>query len=266
MIWGAPGMGKTTVLNQLANKLQDVDSIFFQFEAQSLIGEKNSEFCWQLAKKIGETLTGMDLPFPRIEKPMFLIQPERVFIRDFWNPIVNAAASNSYVFAVDNIEKLVGDLSSHADFARRRRQLWSTLLADSRVRLVLTLSGRPELYTKESLFPMDISLGYQLRKLNFEEAKMLLNYPVSYRVPDYVCRYIFMLTTGHPADTQRIAFSLFDRGTRQSVRQITVADVLFLLSEAYRPSDFYSGVYSNRASITITYSEAEGSFKFVNHP
>ena len=97
-----------------------------------------------------------------------------------------------------------------------------------------------------------------------DETTSLLKIAGQYTIPDYVCGYIFRLTSGHPADVQRLAYHIFERSVEAGYRFVTVADVLAILSSDLKSGDFYQPVYGQRESAMLHYSPELNTFEFVD--
>jgi hypothetical protein len=264
LFWSKPGIGKSTIMHQISNRILGASYLVISIDAEQLVTDSLTDFFWRLASTTGEALGNQNLSSPKLEKPMLVLTPERVFNRDFWEPLLEEHSERQFIITIDNLEKLIVDRPGNGLLARKRRLLWRLTIDHENVNLILALSGRPELYSKEAFAPFEVSLAYQLRKLKAPESQELLNIPETYDVPQHVSEYIHHLTGGHPADLQRIGHAIFERMERFHLRRVTFADVLVVLSEAFQPSDFYSPVYSKREEISIVFSPSSRRFEFVN--
>ena len=264
LIWSKPGIGKSTVMHQISNRILGASFLVISIDAEQLVTDSLTDFFWRLASTAGEALGNHDLSSPKLEKPMLVLTPERVFNRDFWEPVLEEHSERQFIVTIDNLEKLIVDRPGEGPLARKRRQLWRLTIDHENVNLILALSGRPELYSKEAFAPFDVSLAYQLRKLKAPESHELLNIPRTYDVPQHVSEYIHHLTGGHPADLQRIGYAIFERMERLHLRRVTLADVLVVLSGAFQPSDFYGPVYAKREEISVVFSPSRRRFEFLN--
>lgn len=264
VIWSKPGIGKSTVIHQISKEILGASFLVISIDAEQLVTDSPTDFFWRLASKTSKAMAKQNLSSPKIEKPMLILSPERIFSRDFWEPLHEEHGDRHFIFTVDNLEKLTADQPGSEALARMRRNLWRLTIDHENVNLILTLSGRPELYSRVSLAPFDENMAYQLRKLRLPESHELLNMPGMYDVPQYVSEYIHQLTGGHPADLQRIGHAIFERVERYTMRRITLADVLAVLSSEFQPSDFYSSVYAKREEISVVFSPSSLSFEFVN--
>ena len=264
LIWSKPGIGKSTVIHQISNGILGTSHLVISLDAEQLVSDSPTDFFWRLASTTRKALGKQNLSSPEIEKPMLILSPERIFNRDFWEPLHEEHGGRQFIITVDNLENLITDLPGNEALSRMRRNLWRLTIDHENVNLIQALSGRPELNSKESFAPFDASLSYQLRKLRASEGHELLNIPETYDVPQHISEFIHHLTGGHPADVQRIGHAIFERMERLNMRRVTLADILAVLSGAFQPSDFYSPVYSKREEISIVFSPSSRRFEFVN--
>jgi hypothetical protein len=264
IIWSKPGIGKSTVIHQISNRILGSSHTVISLDAEQLVADSPTDFFWRLVSTTSKALGKQSLSSPEIEKPMLILSPERIFNRDFWEPLHEEHNGRQFIIAIDNLERLITDQPGNEALSLMRRNLWRLTIDHENVNLILALSGRPELYSKESFAPFDASLSYQLRKLRASECHELFNIPEMYDVPIYVSEFIHHLTGGHPADLQRIGHAIFERMESLNLRRVTLADILAVLSGAFQPSDFYSPVYSIREEISIVFSPSSRRFEFVN--
>jgi hypothetical protein len=264
VVSGSPGIGKTSILHNLALLTSSREFAIIQIDARDLNRVNSNESTWRLIKSFNKSLTAQSLFHPSVEKPRFVLQPERVFIKEYWEPLNQTEEIRQILLVIDNMELLTSEMNIGHELKRKREFLWSLVQDYDDVEMLFGLQGRPELYSSEALYPFTIASNYHLQYLTKDETTALLNMPDQYIIPDYVCDYIFRLTHGHPADVQRFAYQIFERSIETGYRLITVADVLAILSSELNGGDFYHPVYVQRENTKLVYSRQLNSFEFVN--
>jgi hypothetical protein len=264
VVSGSPGIGKTSILHNLTLLTSPHEFTIIQIDARDLNRVKSSESTWRLIKSFNRSLSAQTLLHPGVEKPRIMLQPERVFIKDYWEPLNQSEEIRQILLVIDNMELLTSEMNIGHELKRKREFLWSLVEDYDNVEMLFGLQGRPELYSSEAIYPFTIASSYHLQYLTKDETTALLNMPDQYIIPDYVCDYIFRLTHGHPADVQRLAYQIFERSIESGYRLITVADVLAILSSDLKGADFYQPVYVQREDTKLVYSPRLNSFEFVN--
>lgn len=263
-ISGRPGLGRTSILRNLSLLPTRSSRIILQIDARDLHEASSSESTWALVKSFNQSLRARKIPHPNIEKPSFVLQPERVFIKSFWEPLLQSKEISSVLLVIDNMELLTSELNTGQDLRRKREFLWSLVKRYENIQMLVSLQGRPELYSPDSVAPFSFSANYQLQFLTREQTSILLNKTEQYTIAEYVCDYIFRLTSGHPADVQRLAYQIFERSIETGYSFITIADVLAILSADLRGGDFYQPVYGRREETKLVYSPQLDNFEFVD--
>ena len=262
-ISGRPGVGKTSIFRNLSLLRSRHEYIILQIDARELNEVSSSDATWKLVKTMNSALTAKFIAYPAVEKPSFVLQPERVFFKDYWDPLLQSGEVNKILLVIDNMELLSSEINIGRELKRKREFLWSLLKVYENVEILIALQGRPELYSPDSFFPFSIGANIQLQFLSKEETKSLLKVAAQFTIPDYVCDYIFRLTGGHPADIQLLAHHIFERSVVSGYRFVTVADILAILSSDLKAGDFYQPVYSQRESALLHYSPELNTFEFV---
>ncbi|GMQ77520.1 MAG: hypothetical protein BMS9Abin02_0008 [Anaerolineae bacterium] len=264
VVSGSPGSGKTSILHNLTLLTSLNDFTIIQIDARDLNRVNSGESTWRLIKSFNRSLSAQSLFHPSAEKPRFVLQPERVFIKEYWEPLKQSEEIRKFLLVIDNMELLTSEMNIGQDLKRKREFLWSLIRDYDNVEMLFGLQGRPELYSSEAIYPFTIASSIHLQFLTKDETTALLNMPDQYTIPGYVCDYIFRLTRGHPADVQRLAYQIFERSIESGYRLITVADVLAILSSELKGGDFYQPVYVQRENTKLVYSPRLNSFEFVN--
>ena len=263
-ISGQPGIGKTSILRNLSLLPSRHEYVILQIDAREWRELSSSDATWKLVKTMSDALTAKFISYPPVEKPSFVLQPERVFFKDYWDPIILSGEVNKVLLVFDNMGLLASEMNIGQELQRKRDFLWSLLKKYKNVEILITLQGRPELYSPKSIYPFSIGANYQLQYLTRDETSSLLKMTDQYTIADYVCDYIFRLTSGHPADVQRMAYQIFERSVESGYRFITSADVLAILSSNLKAGDFYQPVYGQRENIMLHYSPEAKTFEFVD--
>ncbi len=264
VISGARGSGKSSILHNLTLSTLPHKFAIIQIDARDLSRVSSSESTWRLVKSFNRSLSAQALFNPIVEKPRFVLQPERVFIKDYWEPLNQSEEIHHILLVIDNMEYLTSEMNTGQDLKRKRELLWSLVQDYKNVEMLFSLQGRLELYSPGALYPFTIASSIHLKFLAKDETTKLLNMPDRYIIPDYVSDYIFRLTQGHPTDVQRLAYQIFERSVESGYRLVTIADVLVILSSELKGGDFFQPVYIHRENMKLVYSPRLKSFEFVN--
>lgn len=243
IICGPVGIGKTSLLHQLAGGALDADVGVLYTDIQKLDTETISGFLWQLAKAIMVSMKRQDLDGPIIEKRMLVLNPQLVFRQRFWNPLLMRAHSVPLLLAWDNFDALAQSGQGSHNLQSLRAYLYGLLKTDAPVDVLLTITGRVEAVGENALAPFHLESYLRLTNLDRDQTLRLIDQAAGLKVFRPVAEFMYSLTNGHPGDTQQLCHALFERQWQRGHRQVAIADVVAVLKEDLRPSDFVGSVY-----------------------
>ena len=251
-ISGAPGMGKTSFLNQLVADGIGDEVVVLYTDIGALETNNLSAFLWTLAKAMMAGMESQGFSGPTIEKRMLVLNPQLVFKQRFWQPLLNRAQENPLLLAWDNFDLLAETSISDHNVQTLRAYLYGLLDTRAPINLLLTVTGRVEAIAESSLSPFRLANTFRLTNLSRDQTLNLVRSSDQLPIAEPVGNFIHELTAGHPGDVQCVSHALFNRHLERMHGQVTAADVLAVLNRELSPSDFHGAVYRRLASTRFT--------------
>jgi hypothetical protein len=256
LLHGPEGIGKTSFLRQLGRSPLGEDQSAVYLDLQPMPDRRLRTFLWSLTKAMMSTTLGLGSGVQRIEKQMFVLHSEMVFMEGVWLPLVDALGDHRLVIALDSADCLLSPAPDSAEEAILSF-LYDLPGGDRSIYFLLALGSRVETLDASALKPFESARSLRLKGLTRAETLALMRQPVPYRVPTMVADYVHALTRGHPGDIQTICSALFRRAQSRPIGQLTLADVLAVLATDLEAHQLQTPVYRRRPGHSIRLGDAE---------
>jgi len=251
IIEGMPGIGKTSILKQVASGRLNEGIIPVYFDLGEMPSESLSDFLWSIAKSTMKSLELHGLQEPSLEKRLLILRPWQAFNQHFWQYIPQAVGERKLLFAFDDMNALISSGKDKDNLAALRHKLFSLFESQNNFQLLLALTGRFEAFDPLNLAPFQNALNLRIPAFTQDETIELLRLAGSFPVFSDLVAYIYELTGGHPGDLQTLCYALHNQGREQRLRQITMADIVFILENQFQPRDFHTAVYRRKSEHSI---------------
>jgi hypothetical protein len=252
---GMPGIGKTSILKQVMSGRLNEGIIPVYFDLNELPSESLSDFLWSIAKSTMKSLELHGFQEPSLEKRLLVLRPWQAFNQHFWQYIPQAVGERKILFAFDNFNSIVNNGRDNEKLAVLRQRLFSLFESQDNIQMLVTLTGRFEAFDLNSLAPFQNARNQRVPAFTEDETNELLRQAGSFPIFSDLVSYIYELTGGHPGDIQRLCHTLHERGRKNRLRQITLADIVFALENNFQPRDFHTAVYRRKSEHSIQLSE-----------
>jgi len=249
ILHGPTGIGKTTVIGQLANAKLTKTALVIAIDMETLIDLSMRDFLWTLSKRMYSGLKALVPSMPELEKRMVVLHPEQAFWNYFWSPLLRATRGKHLLIAWDNVDKFTYRAEEthpdehFLDYIYRMRQ------SASNITYLFAIGTRPSAISDDRFSPFELSLSYRLRRFQLDETRRLISKAISSTVYSPVADFIHTLTGGHPGDIASISRILEKRAKRLGTTQVTLADIAFVLDNILSPIDFRTSVYEMRENL-----------------
>lgn len=232
LIYGPARIGKTSLLKQIENGRLGSDTVAIYIDLQWLALNSFSSFLLDIAQTAGPSLTHQNIHLPELNFAAFVANATQTFYKQFLHPLLQGLNGRKPLFLFDNLHKFQGKLE--------KSNLTASILTE--LQQILHTQGAYCLFTLEHTQPeppiFENAHLLPLTKLSQEETIALIRQPVSYTVIQDVAQYIYRLTNGHPYDTQLICHALYNHQQKYNLRQITIADVVFIKNHQLETAEF----------------------------
>ncbi|MGW8317726.1 MAG: hypothetical protein ACWGPS_00665 [Candidatus Promineifilaceae bacterium] len=256
LLHGPEGIGKSSFLRRLGpGTLAEGQSAVY-LDLQAMPDRSLRTFLWSLTKAIMSAPLASGSGMPRIEKQMFVLHSEMVFMEGVWLPLVSALGDDRLVVALDSADCLLSPAPGSAEEAILAF-LYDLPGGDRTVYFLLALGSRVEILDASTLKPFKSARSLRLKGLTRAETLALMRQPVPYRVPTMIADYVHALTTGHPGDIQTICSALFRRAQSRPINHLTLADVLAVLATDLEAHQLHTAVYRRRPGHSIRLGDTE---------
>lgn len=256
LLHGREGIGKSSFLGQLGPRTLAEGQSSVYLDLRAMPDRSLRTFLWSLTKAILSAPLELGSGIPRIEKQMFVLHSEMVFMEGVWLPLVNAIGHHRLVVALDSADCLLSPAQGSAEEVILSF-LYDLPSSEESVHFLLALDSRAETLDASTLKPFESARSLRLKGLTRAETLALMRQPVPYRVPTMIADYVHALTKGHPGDIQTICSALFRRAQSRSISQLTLADVLGVLATDLEAHQFRTAVYRRRPGQGIRPGDTE---------
>lgn len=252
MVTGKQGSGKTTFLNQLAEIFQKSGYLPIYINIGRIRQSSESEFLWGISKAIITGCSRAGIPLPVFEKRMLTLHAWQSFRRQLWADLQSVATFQPIILLLDDLHSLVGDPQNVAQQLLLRQYLANLIEGHEAISAIYTVNESKTVRTPYNLQPIRSSSSVKLQAFSDSETWLQLTRPGGMVFESYVAKAIQTITAGNPADTQRLAYALFQHLSERGLRRVTLVEVFATLRFELKPTDFYGRVYERMAHISIS--------------
>jgi len=229
LLIGTRRMGKTSILKQLPERLQDRAYIPVFVDCQRIVSSGIEGFLWQLCNAISEGLKLINLSIECPSLADLKHQPEFVFEKEFLPKVWERIGDRALLIAIDEPEALCDLIQS----GRLEPGTFTYLrsLIQSQEKIAFVIAGTPHMEEQIARYESAFFNMTKSRRISFlkrEEAVRLVTEPVkpySMVYDELVLDEILRLTACHPYFLQLVCDCLVDHCNETKRSYVTNQDV-----------------------------------------
>ncbi|NIT56874.1 MAG: AAA family ATPase, partial [Aliifodinibius sp.] len=227
ILFGPPGVGKSSILKQLALGRLGEGMAVFQTDIKNLPLENLCSFLWALAEKINEDTVSSDVKIlvSPVEYSRFSAEPGAAFEEFLAIIREDRLQEKQLVMAFDDLDILIGQSQEGYPEYEILSYLHNLLQRDKDLSCIITLNVPVDKLPPNALAPFNLSNQFEVSNFDLETTLTFLKQSVLFNTSAVVGEYIFKLTDGHPGDIQRLCYRLYERRLKNQLLHITLADV-----------------------------------------
>jgi formylglycine-generating enzyme required for sulfatase activity len=254
ILYGLPGVGKSSILKQLELGRLGEESTVIQTNIQDLPLDNLCSFLWTLAEKINqETISSeVQVIVSPVEYNHFSADPAAAF--DQFLSIIeeDRVEDNQLILAFDDLDILAGQSQSGFPEHEILTFLHTFLQQKEKLAYLFTFNGPLEKLPTDALAPFKLTQQFEVSNFDLETTLTFLKRSALFNTSAAVGKYIFNLTGGHPGDIQRFCHALYERRLNNQLLHITLADVVAVTRQAKRQNGFQTAVYRRFTEEPVT--------------
>ncbi len=256
ILFGPPGVGKSSILKQLALGRLGEGMAVFQTDIKNLPLENLCSFLWALAEKINEDTVSSDVKIlvSPVEYSRFSAEPGAAFEEFLAIIREDRLQEKQLVMAFDDLDILIGQSQEGYPEYEILSYLHNLLQRDKDLSCIITLNVPVDKLPPNALAPFNLSNQFEVSNFDLETTLTFLKQSVLFNTSAVVGEYIFKLTDGHPGDIQRLCYRLYERRLKNQLLHITLADVASITRQSVQENGFQTAVHKkfSKESATIT--------------
>lgn len=221
IVQGDPGIGKSSLLHQIAADKQfaPYTSIFIDFD--TLASDSISSLLWDLAKTAESQLAESGATLS-LSHTAFVAQPLQALANQLIRPAAALLSDRPLLWLCDNLHVLHRQIQAEALPVGIITQLYKALHDPPHTSAIFTQQTEPE---GESMWGEVETAVYRLTGLSEDATTEFVRQPAHFTVVKDVAHYIHQLTAGHPQQIKRLYQALYEYQQDKQLGHITVADV-----------------------------------------
>lgn len=255
ILYGSPGVGKSSVLKQLEGGRLGEEITVIQTNIQNLPLDNLCSFLWALAEKINHETIASDVQIivSPVAYSQFSADPAAAFalfislIRE-----ERLKPANQLVLAFDDLDILAGQSQPGFPEHEILTFLHTFLQQEKKLAYLFTLNSPPEKLPANALAPFKLSQQFEVSNFDLETTLTFLKQSALFNTSAAVGKYIFNLTSGHPGDIQRFCHALYERRLNNQLLHITLADVVAVTRQSKGKNDFQTAVHRRFSEEPVT--------------
>ncbi len=261
LLHGQRRIGKSSVLKQLAHKVDQKEFVFVIFDLQIHSDSSLSDILYNLAETIAEDLK-IDSDMIALPSDENLNTNPDIFFDNFLLEVYQQLDGKKLVLLLDEFDVVSSDNSILSQGESFFRYLQSLLKKQSKL-FIIPVVGRAK-DDFENLFQLFKSPPYQeIGLLNDLSARRLITRPVQGRLEynEDAIQAILKLSAGHPFFTQAICFNLFEQAKIEDNWTVTGSDVQSIVDRAIESAEsglswFWDGLSISEQVVFSAVAEA----------
>lgn len=255
ILYGSPGVGKSSVLKQLEGGRLGEEITVIQTNIQNLPLDNLCSFLWALAEKINHETIASDVQIivSPVAYSQFSADPAAAFalfislIRE-----ERLKPANQLVLAFDDLDILAGQSQPGFPEHEILTFLHTFLQQEKKLAYLFTLNSPPEKLPANALAPFKLSQQFEVSNFDLETTLTFLKQSALFNTSAAVGKYIFNLTSGHPGDIQRFCHALYERRLNNQLLHITLADVVAVTRQSKGKNGFQTAVHRRFSEEPVT--------------
>lgn len=258
ILYGPPGVGKSSILKKLEKGYLGDQTAVIHFDIQELPLEDVSDFFWALSTKINRMTvpTEVEIMVPLVEKEQFKTDPELAFDQFLTILLEKRLEGRQLILAFDDLDILAGQSQPGYVEHSILTCMKDLLLRKENLALIFTFNGPVDKLPEGALAPFELTLRCLVENFDLETTQTFLRQSALFNTSSVVGNYIYYLTGGHPGDIQRYCHELYQRRQSNKLLHITLADVVAVTRQSKESNGFQTPVLNKLAqrpgSIVVT--------------
>jgi hypothetical protein len=229
VLYGERRSGKTSVLYQMKDRLDDDHYLPVLLDLQGMGLEGLDGFLWEVARRIVLTLRSLE-GIPPLERPArqdFEANPRHQFEEVFLPSVVSAIGQRSILLMFDEANRLTEKVETDDLQPDIFDYLRALIQQANHLSFLFALGNRIEANSPGASHLFNLAVYHKISFLDEDFAKDLIIQPVAgyYTYTPAAIERIYTLTAGQPYYTQLLCHNLFARWTIERPAQLDIGDV-----------------------------------------
>lgn len=222
---GKPGMGKTTLLNQIANGRLGEKIIPVYVDLAAWTGHGIGHLLNEVAQATLKKLNQIGVMFSPPDLSQFGEEPLQTFDQMVLAPTAGAIHGRTLLFLFDNLHILLRQIELGVLPDNAFTNLWQTIHQHQALHTLFALNDAASSLAPDALGFLQNFPNRELPVLTLSEITEQINQVFHYTIISDIVEYIYQLTGGHPSKMEELLAQLHQQQKHTPLQQLTVADI-----------------------------------------